>query len=196
MKYRFFKRLLDFLLAAALLPMVLLLCIPIAISIKIDSPGPIILRQERIGKDCKKFICYKFRTMRVGTPTVARSELTNREVYITNVGKVLRRHGFDEILQIINVLKGEMSFVGARPLLACEEPAHSMRAHCGIYTMAPGITGLCQIMCRDPKSAYERVALDYEYFCNKSIFLDISIIFYTIFPPKKMFWMGMGFDDT
>ena len=184
MKYRFFKRAFDLTLALTLLPLMFLVSIPIAVCIKLDSKGPIIIRQKRVGKDLKEFVCYKFRTMRVGTPTVARSELTNREVYITNVGKVLRRHGFDEILQIINVLKGEMSFVGARPLLACEEDVHRMRQECGIYTLPPGITGLCQISCRDPKNAYERVALDYEYFCKKSMRYDISLLFQTVFVEK------------
>jgi len=184
MSYRKTKRLFDFTLALMLLPAVSLVSIFVMIAIKADTKGSAVIRQKRVGMNSKEFVCYKFRTMKTGTPTVARAELRDAKKHVTRVGKTLRKYGIDELPQIINVLRGEMSFVGPRPLLACEEPIHRMRSECGIYTVPPGITGLCQISCRDPRSAYERVALDYEYFCKKSMRYDISLLFRTVFVEK------------
>lgn len=185
MKYRVTKRFLDLFLAILLLPLVCIISIPIAIAIKMHDGGAVLIRQKRIGKNAKQFYCYKFRTMKENTPTVARKDLGDPSMHVTKVGKTLRKYGLDEIAQIINVLLGQMSFVGPRPLLLCEEPVHRMRADCGIYTVLPGITGLCQITCRDPQNAYERVCVDYEYFCRKSLLFDALIMFYTLFPSKN-----------
>ena len=188
MNYRKFKRFFDLSLALLLLPALVFVGFFIAVLIKIDSHGPVIIKQKRIGRGGREFVCYKFRTMKITTPVVARADLKNAKSYVTRVGKTLRKYGLDELPQIINVLKGQMSFVGPRPLLACEEPVHRMRAECGIYTIPPGITGLCQISDRDPKNAYQRVSLDFEYFCKKSLWFDLSIIFYTVFPKRLTLW--------
>ena len=184
MKYRVKKRIFDLFLSILLLPLVILLSVPIAVLIKIDSKGKVILRQKRVGLFGKEFVCYKFRTMRTDAPIVARSDLKDPKKYVTRVGKYLRKYGLDELPQIFNVIKGQMSFVGPRPLLACEEPVHRMRKDLGIYTIPPGITGLCQIVERDVNGAYRRVSLDFEYFCKKSIAFDICILFWTVFPRR------------
>lgn len=184
MNYRVKKRIFDLLSALFLLPFALTVMLPIAILIKLDSRGAVLHRQKRVGLEGREFVCYKFRTMRVDAPVVARAELKNAQKYVTRVGKFLRKHSLDELPQIFNVIKGDMSLVGPRPLLVCEEAVHRMRADCGIYTLRPGITGLCQIREREVSSAYRRVAIDYEYFCKKSIKFDVCILFWTVFPRK------------
>ena len=184
MKYRVKKRIFDLTLALILLPFVIFLFIPIAVLIKIDSKGSVIHRQRRGGINGREFVCYKFRTMKTEAPVVARSDLKDPKKYVTRVGKYLRKYGLDELPQIFNVIKGQMSFVGPRPLLSCEACVHRMRKDCGIYTIPPGITGLCQIAERDVTSAYRRVSLDFEYFCKKSIAFDICILFWTVFPRR------------
>ena len=183
--YRTTKRILDatlsFTLLTALCP--ILLCIMALI--RLDSKGPAIFKQKRVGRNGKLFTCYKLRTMKQGTPERSRAELPNAQSYTTRVGAVLRRYGIDELPQLFNVLIGDMSLVGPRPLIPSEEPCHRMRTDCGIYTLRPGITGLAQIKSRNVGNAYCRVSLDFEYFCKKSIKFDALILFYTLFPQNS-----------
>ena len=178
------KRLFDIVFSLFALIILLPVFLIVAVVVIIDSGFPVFFLQDRVGKDNKLFKIVKFRTMKTDAPIVARSDLKDPKKYVTRVGKYLRKYGLDELPQIFNVIKGQMSFVGPRPLLACEEPVHRMRKDLGIYTIPPGITGLCQIVERDVNGAYRRVSLDFEYFCKKSIAFDICILFWTVFPRR------------
>jgi exopolysaccharide biosynthesis polyprenyl glycosylphosphotransferase len=174
----------------------------VAIGIKINSPGPIFFRYlddgktkaKRVGHKGKKFCCHKFRTMKVGVHDQRYSdELASKNVRdgtplvkikddprVTTFGKFLRRYSIDELPQLWNVLKGDMSLVGPRPHLP-EEVEKYQRHHKFVLTLPPGITGLAQISGRSDLPFEEEVRLDTYYIENWSLFLDIKILFRTIF---------------
>lgn len=191
---RITKRLVDILLAAA----VLLVCLPlfpfVALLIRLDSPGPVLFRQDRVGEGEKVFTLLKFRSMRMDAeetsgPVWARDQ----DDRTTAVGRFLRRSRLDELPQLINVLKGEMSFVGPRPerpffvaVLLKEVPYYSVR-----HTVKPGITGWAQIKYSygaSMEDALEKLQYDLFYIKNLSIWLDLSILFETI----KVVMLGRG----
>ena len=174
----YIKRIFDLLLALTLLlvssPMILIACI----LIKVDSEGPVIFKQTRIGKDCKEFTIYKLRTMKLQTHDKDGRKLRDRE-RVTRMGKIIRKLSLDELPQLINIIKGEMSFIGPRPLLVRYLPFYTeeeLRRH----DVLPGITGLAQINGRSFLSWEERFAYDVEYVDNISLNLDIKILFKTI----------------
>ena len=181
--YRFWKRLLDIILSFTGLLILLLPMLIIALIAYIDDPGNIIFSQKRIGRGGKEFRLYKFRTMRLDTPKyMATSDLQNPEQYITRVGKILRKLSLDEIPQLVNVLKGDMSLIGPRPLIPSEIPIHEMRTRFGVYTVRPGVTGLAQINGRDTVLPGAKVRYDVKYVEKFGIGMDLKIIFSTI--PK------------
>lgn len=141
---------------------------------------PIFIRQERYGRNGKIFKILKFRTMRKDAPTVASNEIN--ENYITGFGKFLRKTSIDELPQLINVLIGDMSLVGPRPLVKEEKEIHQLRLKEDIYSVRPGITGWAQINGRDNLKIKEKVALDKEYVKNRSIGFDIKIIVKSFLP--------------
>lgn len=161
-----------------LTPIILL----IGLIIRIESEGPAIHISKRIGQNNNIFNLYKFRTMRIDTPQIA-THIMNKssKSYTTFFGKFLRKYSFDELPQIINILKGDMVFVGPRPALYNQEDLVKMRTMKGIEKLKPGITGLAQINGRDEISIKEKVNLDYKYLKERSLFLDIKIIFLTFF---------------
>lgn len=174
------KRLVDIVLSAVLLVALLPVMILIGLAVKATSPGEIIFRQQRAGRGGQPFMIYKFRTM---THDRLRSSRTTR-VYeddprITRVGKLLRRTGLDELPQIVNVLLGDMSFVGPRP---------DLLHHAGRYTpeqrrrleVRPGITGWAQVAGRNELSWDERIALDAEYLQDWSLRRDIAVVAKTV----------------
>ncbi|GBD03578.1 UDP-N-acetylgalactosamine-undecaprenyl-phosphate N-acetylgalactosaminephosphotransferase [bacterium HR19] len=168
----------------------------IAILIKLDSPGPIIFSHERVGKGGKKFKCYKFRTMYVDNEKILEEhfkkhpedreyflktgKIPGRDPRITRLGRFLRKFSLDELPQIINVLKGDMSLVGPRALIEDEVK------QCQDYYMEwakyikPGITGLAQVMGRANISHIDKNILSIWYMKNWSLWLDVIIIFKTI----------------
>ena len=175
------KRLLDCLLASALL---LLLTVPIlliVLLVKATSPGPVIYWSDRIGKDNRIFRMPKFRTMRTDTPAVATHLLADPSRYLTPIGGFLRKTSLDELPQFLNVLKGEMSVVGARPVVQAEL-SNYYKENAGLYcSMKPGITGPWQVGKRSDTDDYdERVQLDTWYVLNHSIWLDLGIIIKTV----------------
>lgn len=175
--YQKIKRVIDFILSLmgciVASPFFLILCI----AIKIDSKGPIFFCQKRVGIHKKHFNILKFRTMRIDTPKDCPTHLLeNPEQYITKVGKFLRKTSLDELPQLWNILKGDMSFVGPRPLISSEMRAHRLRLEYGVYRFRPGLTGLAQINGRDEISLMKKMKYDKIYCDNWSIKLDLVIL--------------------
>lgn len=175
------KRIFDVLISMSLLIIASPILILVAIIIKLDSKGPVFFTQMRIGKDNKLFKFYKFRTMAVGTPNVATEELKNAKSYITRVGKVLRKTSLDEIPQLINILKGDMTFVGPRPALYNQYNLKELRTEAGVHILVPGVTGWAQINGRDHNNDFQKTELDKYYLNHKSFMFDIKILFMTVF---------------
>ena len=135
---------------------------------------------ERRGRSGKPFRIYKFQTMKNDTPNCATGELENPEQYITKFGAILRKTSMDELPQLWNILKGDMSFVGPRPLISSEIRAHRLRLEYGVYRFRPGLTGWAQINGRDDISLMKKMKLDKEYCDNWSLMKDLEIIIRSI----------------
>jgi len=175
------KRLFDIVFSlvgiiAAAIPMAI-----ISLVISADSKGCAIFCQRRVGLDGKLFHVYKFRTMYTFTPSeTATSDLQDPYNYITRVGAFLRRTSLDELPQLFNVLKGDMSLVGPRPLIAGEHEIHHLRQKANVYSVRPGITGWAQVNGRDDVSISEKVRLDAEYVNKRSLLFDLNILIKTV----------------
>lgn len=157
----------------------------IAAVIACESRGPVLFSQRRVGRYGREFRIYKFRTMHVETPKYrSTEELENSGQYITSVGHFLRKFSLDELPQLINVWKGDMSLIGPRPLIAEETEIHRLRLENGVYQVRPGITGLAQINGRDRVSTEEKVRMDREYVEHFGMKEDLGILFATI--PKLL----------
>ena len=171
-----FKRLFDIVLSFTALivlsPLFLIICIA-----NLFTPDTIVFfSHERRGRRGKPFKIYKFQTMRNNTPNVATGLLENPEQYITKVGRFLRKTSLDELPQLWNILKGDMSFVGPRPLISSEMRAHRLRLEYGVYRFRPGLTGMAQINGRDEISLMKKVKYDKLYCDNWSLKLDFVIL--------------------
>lgn len=164
-------------LALTLAPMLLIMLL-----IRRDSKGPALFRQKRIGRRGKPFICYKFRTMSETAPdSIATDDLADAEDYITRIGKLLRKTSLDELPQLFNILKGDMSLIGPRPLIPEETEVHKLRSNAGVYTLRPGLTGYAQVHGRDFVTPAEKAALDETYLHTVSLKTDLRIFFRSIF---------------
>lgn len=141
---------------------------------------PVLIGQNRYGKDAKVIRVLKFRTMRNDAPTVASAEIKAK--YITKWGALLRKTSIDELPQLLNVLKGDMSLVGPRPLIVQETEIHELRLQEGIYQVRPGITGLAQINGRDECTNEEKTYYDKKYIEKMSLLFDIKILCGTVLP--------------
>ena len=157
----------------------------VALAVKLTSPGPMLFKQRRIGKNNDEFQIYKFRTMRIDTPNVPTHLLENPEQWITPVGKFLRKTSLDELPQLFNILKGEMSIVGPRPALYNQIDLKEMRTEAGVHKLVPGLTGWAQINGRDEIPLSLKVKLDKEYLEKKNFLFDIKIIFMTVLSVLK-----------
>lgn len=179
----FFKRICDIIVSLIALILLAIPMLIIAIWIKIDSPKePILFKQTRVGKNDVPFTILKFRSMNKNAPhQMATENFEHPEEYITPVGKFIRKTSLDELPQIFNVLKGEMSIIGPRPLIPAEKEVLAMRDEYGASRILPGITGLAQVHGRDEITDRNKAAYDGKYALNISILLDISIFFRTIF---------------
>lgn len=171
-----FKRLFDivasFFALILLSPVFLVICLANLLT----PDTSVFFSHERRGRGGKPFKIYKFQTMKNGTPNLATAQLKNPEQYITKVGKFLRKTSLDELPQLWNILKGDMSFVGPRPLISSEMRAHRLRLEYGVYRFRPGLTGLAQISGRDELSLMKKMKYDKLYCDNWSIKLDIVIL--------------------
>ena len=178
---RYIKRLLDVIFSVLLLVFLCLPMLAIAVMIRIDSRGGAIFKQERRGRDGGVFVCYKFRTMHKSTPPyVPASRLSGAEGYVTRVGGFLRRSSLDELPQLLNVLMGDMSLVGPRPLICEESDIHERRMEEGIYTLRPGITGMAQVSGRNLLNDGEKLENDKYYLQNLRVSLDLKILLRTV----------------
>lgn len=178
---RFFKRLIDLLLS--LLGTVLLspVLAALAVWVKCSSPGPVLFRQKRVGRDKTYFQIYKFRSMRSDTPKDMPTHLLeNPEAFITPAGRFLRRTSLDELPQLFNILKGEMSIVGPRPALWNQDDLVAERDKYGANGCVPGLTGYAQVHGRDELPIPEKARLDGYYAQHLSLWLDVKIFFRTI----------------
>lgn len=179
---KYIKRIIDFTLS--LIAMIILwpVFLLIAVLIKLDSKGPVLFKQKRVGKDKKHFYILKFRTMRTDTPKdMPTHMLKNPEVFITRVGKLLRKTSLDELPQIINILKGEMSIIGPRPALWNQYDLIEERDKYGVNDIYPGLTGWAQINGRDELPIDIKAKYDGEYIERMSFAFDVKIFFKTIF---------------
>ena len=175
--YSVLKRAADIILSAA--PIIILspVMAVIGMLVAVSSDGGAIFRQERLGRNEKKFECLKFRTMYRDAPhDIPTAEFAGMEKHITPIGKVLRKTSIDELPQLFNVLRGDMSMVGPRPLIANEREMTRMRREAGIYRVRPGITGFAQINGRDNVKDDEKIALDKAYMEEMSFFTDVTIL--------------------
>lgn len=172
--YDALKRSID-LIAALFGGLVLLPLVGLAmLAVRLDSPGGAIFSQTRVGRDGKLFRCLKLRTMRVGTPHLPTHEVGATQ--ITSLGRFLRRSKLDELPQLWNVLKGEMSLVGPRPCLPGQELLVSLRLRQGALSVRPGITGLAQVQGVDMSDPEKLAAIDADYVCRRSLSLDLNIL--------------------
>jgi len=175
--YKWVKRGLDLFFSFALLVFLWLPMLVIWGVVRLDSPGGGIFRQRRVGRDGKPFTCYKFRTMYITAPPNCPSVLLkDADKYITPIGRFLRRTSLDELPQIFNVIKGDMSLVGPRPLILEETAVHDLRIKNGVYSLRPGITGLSQICGRDRVSDDKKIELDTRYLESLSFLQDLRIV--------------------
>ncbi len=170
-----FNRIFALLLLIFLFPIILLL----SLVILIEDGFPVFFIQKRIGINYTFFKIYKFRSMKKNTPNVASHLLINHEKYLLKIGKFIRKKSLDELPNLINILKGEMVFVGPRPALYNQDDLMIFREATGVSKLKPGITGWAQINGRDEISIPEKVKLEQEYLHRKSIFFDIEIIIKT-----------------
>lgn len=170
-----FDRILAFCMLLVLLPVFIL----VAFSIILDDGFPVFFTQKRVGRDYSFFILYKFRTMKKNTPNVATHLLGNPEQYVLRIGRVLRKLSLDELPNLLNILKGEMVFVGPRPALYNQDDLMQLRVAAGVDKLKPGLTGWAQINGRDEILIEEKVALEKEYLQKKSFLLDVKIFFST-----------------
>jgi O-antigen biosynthesis protein WbqP len=151
----------------------------IIITIFIQDGAPVFFTQKRVGLNNTFFKIYKFRTMKRGTPNVATHLLTNHKQYLLKIGGILRKLSLDELPNLINIIKGEMVFVGPRPALFNQIDLISLRAANGLDKLKPGITGWAQINGRDDISIERKVQLEQEYMHKKSALFDLEIILKT-----------------
>lgn len=186
MIFRLFKRISDFVLSLLGLIILSPLFLLLIIMIKIDSKGPILFKQKRVGRHKKHFNILKFRTMRIDTPKDTPTHLLkNPEQWITKVGRFLRKTSLDELPQIINILKGDMSIIGPRPALWNQYDLIEERDKWDCHKLYPGLTGYAQIHGRDELSIAQKAKLDGYYVKHMSLWLDIKIFFGTIFSIFK-----------
>jgi O-antigen biosynthesis protein WbqP len=148
----------------------------VALAIFIEDGSPIFFKQKRVGINYTFFNIYKFRSMKKNTPNVATHLLTNPEQYLLKIGGILRKLSLDELPNLINIIKGEMVFVGPRPALYNQDDLMALRVVAGVDKLKPGITGWAQINGRDEISIKEKVALEKEYLERKSFLFDLEIV--------------------
>lgn len=175
------KRIFDLFFSIILIVLLIPLFVIVGILIKLDSLGSIFFRQKRVGKDNEFFMIYKFRSMSVKTPDGAKEDLGEENSYITKIGKIIRRFTIDELPNLINVVKGEMSLVGPRPAHFTQYDLIKMRTKAGIHKVKPGITGYAQIMKTGGEDLVTKLKCDRYYIDHISLWLDIRIILKTLF---------------
>jgi len=174
------KRFFDVVVSATLLVIVAPILFLIAVLIKLDSPGAVLYRQERVGRYGKPFKIYKFRSMITNADKIGDYFTMPGDVRITKIGKFLRKSSIDELPQLINVVKGDMSLVGPRPDVTAQRDYYTDEEWKLRHILRPGITGLAQATVRSEATMDQRKALDLEYVSRSTLLLDLQIILKTI----------------
>lgn len=183
---KYIKHLLDFLLAVMGIIVLSPIFLLIIIAIKLESKGPVLFKQDRVGKNKKIFEIYKFRTMRIDAPNDMPTHLLeNPDVFITRVGKILRKTSLDELPQIFNILKGQMSIIGPRPALWNQYDLIEERDKYHANDIYPGLTGWAQINGRDELSIQNKSELDGKYVKELSFLFDVKCFIGTIMSILK-----------
>lgn len=167
-----FNRLIALLLFIIFSPFILI----VAFIVVLEDGFPMFFVQKRIGENYSFFYIYKFRTMKMNTPNVATHLLSNPDQYLLKIGKFIRKTSLDELPNLINIIKGDMVFVGPRPALFNQDDLMQFRVATGVYKLKPGITGWAQINGRDEISIAQKVQLEQEYLNKKSFLFDIEIL--------------------
>lgn len=190
--YLICKRIMDIMLALVALFIIAIPMLIIFLIVYIDDSGNVIFTQYRVGMGGRRFKLYKLRTMRRDTPKyMSTSEVDDPNRYITRMGRILRRLSIDELPQLFNVVKGDMSIVGPRPLISDEHEIHDLRMKFGVYRIRPGLTGLAQIHGRDMVTPADKVRWDVRYLERFGFWTDVKIVLSTI--PKLI--GGNGFAE-
>jgi O-antigen biosynthesis protein WbqP len=170
-----FNRIIALLMLVLLSPIFFI----VALFILVEDGMPIFFMQKRVGVNYSFFSIYKFRSMKKDTPNVATHLLVNPEQYVLKIGRILRKLSLDELPNLINILKGEMVFVGPRPALYNQDDLMQLRVEAGVDQLIPGLTGWAQVNGRDEISLETKVALEKEYLERKSFWFDMKIIVLT-----------------
>ena len=171
-----FKRLFDLFTAVTLLVLLSIPMVLIFILIRATSNGSVLYWSDRVGKGNKIFKMPKFRSMKIGSPVVATHLIKDADLYLTPIGKFLRRFSLDELPQLYSIIKGDMSFVGPRPALYNQDDLVLLRKEKGVDNLVPGLTGWAQINGRDDITISDKVKLDAEYLELKSFWFDLKIL--------------------
>lgn len=173
----YFKRLIDILASFSVLLFLAPLILVVALIIKLQDEGPVFFIQERVGKGTCNFRIYKFRSMPLSTPNVESKELNH--IKITNFGKFIRRTNINELPQLINILKGDMSLIGPRPCLPSQKELINLRLRGKAYDCKPGLTGLAQVMAYNNMPNEEKADWDNQYALHITFVNDMKIILKT-----------------
>ena len=183
---KYIKRCIDIALSVCGLIVLSPVFLILIAAIKLDSKGPVLFKQKRVGKGRKYFNILKFRTMRIDAPhNIPTHELENPDMYITRAGRFLRKYSLDELPQMLNIVSGTMSIIGPRPALWNQYDLLDERDKYGANDIKPGLTGLAQIRGRDELPIEEKARLDGEYVKNMSLAFDIRMFFGTILSVLK-----------
>jgi len=176
--YRFSKRVFDFVVSLLALVLLIPLVVVLIVTIRLGSKGPAIFKQQRAGKNGTPFIFYKFRTMKTDADPFGPSPKSDTDDRLTSIGKFLREYSLDELPQLVNILKGQMSLVGPRPLYMSQMAEWDDRQKMRLC-VKPGLTGLAQVSGRGELTREEKLELDVRYVENASFWSDCKIILAT-----------------
>ena len=186
MYQNYIKRMIDFIMALIGIIILSPILLILSIIIKVTSPGPILFKQNRVGKDNVEFKILKFRTMRIDTPKDCPTHLLdNPDQYITRVGKFLRKTSLDELPQLWNILIGDMAIIGPRPSLPNQYDLNDLRDKNGASKVKPGLTGLAQVSGRDELEIDIKAALDGQYVKNITFIGDLKLFYKTFISVLK-----------
>ena len=173
------KRIFDLLLACMFVIILIIPVVFVVIAIKLSSDGPVLFRSDRVGLSNHLFKMFKFRSMKMNTPIVGTHLLEDPKNALTPIGSFLRQWSIDEIPQIVNIIRGEMSFVGPRPALFNQADLIALRTEKSIDSLVPGLTGWAQINGRDELTIHDKVSFDEEYMHKQSFNFDLKILWFT-----------------
>lgn len=174
------KRAFDIVLALLAAMVLAIPCALVALAVRLTSPGPVLYWSDRIGRDNAVFRMPKFRSMRIDTPAVATHLMKDPSRFLTPIGSFIRRTSLDELPQLWSILAGDMSFVGPRPALYNQDDLIALRTQHGVHRLVPGLTGWAQVNGRDDLAIPDKVQLDFEYACRRSLWFDFQILWLTL----------------